>query len=205
MHSCSRSTCRSPHDCILTSPSFGSHAAPPDPAHRPRGRVRTSAPFSTSSGTGSSNKASHTPLWSLLPGTRSGNARPPLPAPDRRRDRRSPLHQPQDRNKAVTSPVFEGAVITGDLSILQNLYADDFVDRSASIGRSSGVDGMALRTTSLREQVPGIHSVIEALVAEGDLVTSRVSWHGTHPPSRTHLVGRTLHLFRLSDDRIVEE
>lgn len=110
-----------------------------------------------------------------------------------------------DRSKALIRQVFEDAVNMGDLSIIEKLYAADFVDRSASIGESSGADGIAQRITNCKEQVPGLHVVMEALIAEADLVTSRVSWHGTHPPSGTHLVGRTLHFFRLSDGQIVEE
>ena len=110
-----------------------------------------------------------------------------------------------DRNKAIIRQVFEDAVNMGDLSIIEKLYAADFVNRSASIGESSGADDIAQRITNCKERVPGLHVVMEALIAEADLVTSRVGWHGTHPPSGTHLVGRTLHFFRLSDDQIAEE
>jgi predicted ester cyclase len=52
---------------------------------------------------------------------------------------------------------------------------------------------------------PDVYAAVEGVIAEGDLVATRVTWRGTHPPAGTHVVGRTMHLFRITNGQISEE
>jgi hypothetical protein len=37
------------------------------------------------------------------------------------------------------------------------------------------------------------------------MMAAVATWHGTHPPAGTHLMGRTMHVFRIANERIIEE
>jgi len=58
---------------------------------------------------------------------------------------------------------------------------------------------------------PDLHITIDQLVAEGDMVTKRWTYHATHtgdlaglPPTGKRITMRGLELFRLLDGKIVE-
>ena len=110
-----------------------------------------------------------------------------------------------DGNRALVRQVFDQAVNAGNVAIVDELYAAGFVDRSAKPGQLPGPAGIAQAITDLHARVPGLHVVVEALVAEGDLVATRANWRGTHPPKGTHLLGTTLHIFRIAGGQIIEE
>ena len=46
---------------------------------------------------------------------------------------------------------------------------------------------------------------VDVEIAEGDLVATRKTWRGDHPGGGSHLLGRTIHLFRIADGQIAEE
>ncbi len=107
-------------------------------------------------------------------------------------------------NTAIVQWFFEEAVNHGQTDLVNGVYALTFVDRSAKDGHLAGRDGITQWITDLHTRFPGIQATVEDTTAEGDQVAARVTWRDSHPPKGTHLVGETLHLFRLSDDQIVE-
>jgi predicted ester cyclase len=75
----------------------------------------------------------------------------------------------------------------GDERVFQELVAQDFVNRTAAPGASSGRDGMILRFNRvLRPAYPDLTVEIHDQVAQGDKVTTRKTLRGTH---RGELVG----------------
>jgi predicted SnoaL-like aldol condensation-catalyzing enzyme len=107
-------------------------------------------------------------------------------------------------NTALVRRFFAEAVNHGQTDLVDKVYALTFVDRSAKDSHLAGRDSITQWITDLHTQFPGIQATVEDTIAEGDRVAARVTWRGSHPPKGTHLVGMTLHLFRLSDDHIVE-
>jgi predicted ester cyclase len=63
----------------------------------------------------------------------------------------------------------------------------------------------ASMATLIRQRIPGVEAVIEALMAEGDLVAARVRWFAPGPPNGIHLLGETLHVVRVVDGQVVQQ
>ncbi len=110
-----------------------------------------------------------------------------------------------EANKALVRRVFEEAVNGGNVAVLADLYAPDHVDRGAWARQMPRPAGMPLTLDEFRADFPDVHVALEGAIAEGDLVAARATWYGTHPPAGRHAAGRTMHFFRLSNERIVEQ
>jgi predicted SnoaL-like aldol condensation-catalyzing enzyme len=107
-------------------------------------------------------------------------------------------------NKLLIQRFFDEAINAGELDTIDRLLAASFVDRSAGQDQLSGRNGIKQRFRALRATAPGLEVHIEALIAEGDLVAVHARWSGSHPPKGRHLLGTTLHLFRIDDGLILE-
>jgi predicted SnoaL-like aldol condensation-catalyzing enzyme len=110
-----------------------------------------------------------------------------------------------EANKAVVSRVFAEAVNGRNVAVIRELYAPGFVSRGTWSRQMLGPAGMPLTIDQFHAEFPDLTVTVEASIAEDDLVAALVTWRGTHPPAGTHLVGRTMHLFRLANEQIIEE
>lgn len=108
-------------------------------------------------------------------------------------------------NKALVRRVFEEAVNGGNDALIEELYAPDFVDRGTWARQMPGPAGMPLTIAQFHGVFPDVTVAVEMTIAEDDLVATGAIWHGTHPPAGTHVVGRTMHLFRIANEQITEE
>ncbi len=112
-------------------------------------------------------------------------------------------------NKALIRRYFK-AIDAGDVSVLDRFVAADFVDRSASAGRSSNLAGLRQSFLDSEAAIPGYHRVDE-LIADGDLVAARVTGYGTHAGTYRGIpaTGRRIRMsgiviWRIRRGRIVE-
>jgi ketosteroid isomerase-like protein len=110
-----------------------------------------------------------------------------------------------EQNKAIVRRVFAEIANRGDMSVVDELYANDFVDHSAFPGQAPGPAGIKEAVGDFRSLFPDLEVTIEDLVAEGDKVVSRETWRGTHASSGRAARGEVIHIFHLKDGRIVEE
>ncbi|MDX1745765.1 MAG: ester cyclase [Halobacteriales archaeon] len=89
--------------------------------------------------------------------------------------------EPVETNKDLIRGVYEAINERrdGDLSAL---YSSDCVIHAGpgATGVLSGREGIAQQTRVTREAFPDITATIEAMIAEEDLVTARVSYDATH-------------------------
>lgn len=69
---------------------------------------------------------------------------------------------------------------TGDVEILDEVVAEDFVDHMALPGTSPGLDGLREAVTIFRKGLPDMNIAIGAVVVEGDFVAVRQITTGTH-------------------------
>jgi hypothetical protein len=58
---------------------------------------------------------------------------------------------------------------------------------------------------AFREAHPTLTVTLDPVVAQADLVAVVARWGGSHPPAGTHLIGHTLHVFRLAQGQVVEQ
>ena len=83
-------------------------------------------------------------------------------------------------NKAVLASFVEEVINEGRLERADNLVAVDFVELDPLPGQQQGREGLKQVISAFRTAFPDIRWVIEEMVAEGDKVFSRFTWHGTH-------------------------
>ncbi|HET9922436.1 MAG TPA: ester cyclase [Ktedonobacteraceae bacterium] len=118
---------------------------------------------------------------------------------------------PAEENKALIRRIFDEALNEGNLSLVDELFSPDFVD-NATPEQPAGPTGVKAYFQAVRTGFPDIQVTIDDLIAEGDKVVVRTTWHGTHqghyegvaPTHRT--ANRTMiQIFRIASNRVQEE
>ena len=108
-----------------------------------------------------------------------------------------------EANKAVIRRVIEEVLNQGKLSVVDELFAPTFVDRS-SPDQPPGWAGVKGFVSLVRANLSELQVDIDDLIAEDDKVVVRTTWHGTR--QNLSQVQRTMiQIFRLADGKIVEE
>jgi predicted ester cyclase len=117
-----------------------------------------------------------------------------------------------EQNKAQFRRTYEEVLNQGDLSIVDELIAPDFLNHAAPPGTNRGPSSLRWLATMLRTAFPDLHFTIEELVAEGDIVAGRLTMSGTHegplpgmpPPSGRAVRQAHMHFVRYRDGKAVE-
>jgi steroid delta-isomerase-like uncharacterized protein len=114
-------------------------------------------------------------------------------------------------NKAIVREFIDRLFTDGDVSVLDDLAAPDYVDHDPPFGAAGTADGWRATATMIRDAFPDWHSDVHALYAEGDIVVERFTASGTHkgaifgiPPSEKVCTLAGINIFRVRDGRIVE-
>jgi steroid delta-isomerase-like uncharacterized protein len=99
----------------------------------------------------------------------------------------------------------------GNFELFEELFADDFVDHTPQPGRSPDKAGARALYHVLREAFPDFRAEIHWQAADGDLVTTYKTYHGTHQGSFFGIAptGRAIHFetvdaMRVRHGQIVE-
>lgn len=116
-----------------------------------------------------------------------------------------------DANKAVYRRFVEEVINGGDLDAVDELFGADYVDHSRPPGAPDGLEGVRAVPAMFRQAFPDVSFTIEDMVAEGDIVATRVTGRGTHLGTflGVEATGRraawaSTGAFRVADGRIVE-
>ena len=114
-------------------------------------------------------------------------------------------------NKSNISRLFSEALDHGDLDSLDRFYADDAEVHIPGVPEDPfGSEPIRELFATVRRAFPGVRSVIEDLIAEGDKVVARVSFRATSgegqavPPQTRLAMWQRVDVFRLFDGRVVE-
>jgi steroid delta-isomerase-like uncharacterized protein len=83
-------------------------------------------------------------------------------------------------NKAIYRSMIEEAFNKGNLRVIDEVVAPDYVLHDAAPGMPQGPDAIRATVNAFRTAFPDLHVELEELVAEGDKVTARAVMHGTH-------------------------
>jgi steroid delta-isomerase-like uncharacterized protein len=118
-------------------------------------------------------------------------------------------------NKATVRRVFDEVFNQGNLSVVDELFAPDYVLHDPGIlrGELRGLEALKEQWVSmLRTAFPDLRIVIDDQVAEGDKVASRYTGTGTHqgelrgfPPTNNRLEVTGTITSRFAEGQIVEE
>jgi steroid delta-isomerase-like uncharacterized protein len=103
------------------------------------------------------------------------------------------------------------AISRGDADGLDELIAPDVVDHNPIPDQAPGRDGFKQWMAAARTAFPDMRGTVEDVIAEGDRVAARMTWHGTHRgafmgvgPTGKRISFSAFHLVRFSQDRAVE-
>lgn len=109
-----------------------------------------------------------------------------------------------EANKALVHRLFAEAVNGGNVAVIGELYAP-VVLKLRPVGQLPGPGGMPLPIDQFHALFPGVSVTVEGTIAEVDFVATRAIWRATHPPAGARVVGRTMHMFRIANEQIVEQ
>jgi steroid delta-isomerase-like uncharacterized protein len=117
-----------------------------------------------------------------------------------------------EESKAIMRRYFEGAWEQGNVDLLDELLAPDYVNHTpATPDLPTGPEGVKAVVSMFRSAMPDLRVVIEDMIAEGDKVASRYTLEGTHrgtlfgvAPTGQQLSIKSITVERVSDGRIRE-
>ena len=122
---------------------------------------------------------------------------------------------PADENKATVRRVYDEVFNQGNLSVVDELFAPDYVlhDPGVPAGELLGLEAFKEQWVSMfRTAFPDLRIVIDDQVAEGDKVVSRYTGSGTHqgelrgfPPTNNRVEVTGTITSRFAEGKIVEE
>ena len=114
-------------------------------------------------------------------------------------------------NKAIVRRFVQAVQNQGDLNVLDELTAAEFVNHTAPRGVPSDRDGMKQLTVLFRQAFPDGRMTIDDMVAEGDRVAMRKTFRGTHrgellgiPPTGKQVAIGLIDIVRVVNGNIVE-
>lgn len=116
-----------------------------------------------------------------------------------------------DDTRAMLQRFYDG-VNTGNLGVIDELVADDFVEHEEFPGISQDKAGVTQFFTMFRSAFPDMHMETDVVVAEGDLLCAHGKMSGTHqggefmgmPPSGKHFEVSGFDMVRIRDGQVTE-
>jgi predicted ester cyclase len=110
-----------------------------------------------------------------------------------------------EANKSLVRHFFEGIFSDGDLDVVHEFMAVDYVDHSPFSAEAPGPEGFKRRMDMLRRSL-AVRMTLQDLIAEGDLVAFRWTMHGKHVGEFAGIAptGRTVSLSGLNLERVVD-
>jgi steroid delta-isomerase-like uncharacterized protein len=116
---------------------------------------------------------------------------------------------PKDAKSLVRD--FYDAVGAGNLSVIDELVADDFVDREEFPGLEPNKEGVKQFFAMLRSAFPDLRMEVREMLADDDLVSVRVIATGTHEgdfmgmsSSGRRIEVQVFDIFRIRDGQVTE-
>lgn len=113
--------------------------------------------------------------------------------------------------KAVVRRNTEEVQGGGNFALFEELFADDFLDHTPQPGGTPDKAGARALYHALRTAFPDFHAVIHWQTADGDLVTTYKTYHGTHrgtflgvPATGRKIHFDTVDVMRVQNGRITE-
>ena len=115
------------------------------------------------------------------------------------------MSTPQEQNKAVIRRFDHEVWNEGNTAVLDQVFAADFVDRTAPPGSPPGREGVKQLVAMFGSAFSDASSTIDDLIAEGDKVVWRWTFRGTHtgPFMGVPATGKAITLSGITIDRVV--
>ena len=114
-------------------------------------------------------------------------------------------------NKALVRRFVDEVQSGGNTDLIDEICSAEFVNHSASPGLPADREGIKILTTMFKGAFPDSYFTVEDMIAEGDKVVTRKTFHGTHegefmgiPPSGRTVTVSLIDVVRISDGLAVE-
>jgi steroid delta-isomerase-like uncharacterized protein len=115
------------------------------------------------------------------------------------------------KNKDIIRHAIEEIWHNRNLSIIDELYATDFVNHSLPSGYAQDLESEKKLVSAFHTAFPDFKFTIDDMIAEGDKVVMRGNWCGTHegefmglPPTSKRVTVTEIAIFRLAWGKIAE-
>ena len=116
-----------------------------------------------------------------------------------------------EENKSISRRVQEEAFNQGNLAVIDELVAADYVDHDLPPGFPEGQEGFKQLVAMYRAAFPDVQMTIEDVIADGDKVALRWTATGTHqgelmgiPPTNKQVTVTGMDINRLAGGKIAE-
>ena len=118
-----------------------------------------------------------------------------------------------EKNKDLVRHSVDEVQSGGDIDAIVELCSPEVVNHSASPGVPSNCEGVKHLTAMFRQAFPDSYLTVEDMIAEGDKVATRMTFHGSHqgtfkdvPPTgqRVSIRLRLIGIVRVADGKVVE-
>ena len=117
-----------------------------------------------------------------------------------------------EENKALFRRMFEEVINQGNISLIDELVAPDFVEHEElPPGIPPGREAVKQMFTMFRGAFPDLNATIDDVIAEGDKVVARSTWSGTHkgefmgiPPTGKSVSFGVIDIVRIAGGKFVE-
>ena len=85
-----------------------------------------------------------------------------------------------EENKALVRRAYDEVFGQGRIELIDTLVAEDMVEHEEMEGMPPGREGMKVFVGMMRSAFPDLRVETGAMIAEGDVVASRITMTGTH-------------------------
>ena len=116
-----------------------------------------------------------------------------------------------EQNKTLVRRFVDEVQSRGNIDAIDELCSPEVVNHSAPPGVPSNCEGIKQVTAMFRQAFPDSYFTIEDMIAEGDKVATRKTFHGTHqgefmgiPPTGQQVSIGLIDIVRIVDGRVVE-
>jgi predicted ester cyclase len=114
-------------------------------------------------------------------------------------------------NKALVRRFVGEVQSGGNIDLIDEICSPEFVNHSAPPGLPADREGIKIVTAMFRGAFPDSYFTVEDMIGEGDKVTTRKTFHGTHegefmgiPPTGRRVSMSLIDIVRISEGRVVE-
>ena len=111
----------------------------------------------------------------------------------------------EEENIAVTRRIWQEIVDDGDLSVVDDLVAEEYVYRGPGGLELHGPEGFRRYIGSLHELFGEIEVTVHEYSADGNRVLSRWTGHGTHRESGREVTWRGATVTRVTGGKMVDD
>jgi predicted ester cyclase len=116
-----------------------------------------------------------------------------------------------EANKTCARRNSEQGVNKQGLNVIDECFAPDYIGHLPGFAPLQSSESQKNVRAAFFKAFPDLHTTIDQLVAEGDLVAVRNTWSGTQqgefqgiPPTGKHVTFTTMDIYRMVDGKIAE-